>query len=122
MLCFHHVNLGVAPDGVTAEAEFLTAVLGYRKLETPTGSTAGVSAIKFEGDDGSQIHLTIDSDYRPSRSVHIAVELGDDLSVVHRRLEDGGYAAQVVDGIPGAQVVFCKDPAGNGWELRRATG
>jgi hypothetical protein len=57
MLCFHHVNLGVAPDGVTAEAEFLTAVLGYRKLETPTGSTAGVSAIKFEGDDGAQIHL-----------------------------------------------------------------
>ena len=32
---FHHVNLGVPPDVVESETDFLVSILDYRPLEIP---------------------------------------------------------------------------------------
>jgi catechol 2,3-dioxygenase-like lactoylglutathione lyase family enzyme len=112
----HHVNLGVPPDVVDAQCEFLTDVLGYRRLDVPS-QIAARGALWFEDEQGKQIHLSVDPDHRPPARAHTAIELGDDAARVEARLEATGTAAKVFDGGE-VRVVFVEDPAGNRWELR----
>jgi len=113
---FHHVNLGVPPDASTAEATFLLEVLGYRRVD-PGERLAAMGANWFEGEDGAQVHLSADPDHRPSARAHVAVVLGDELPTIEQRLSDGGYETRI-GGDADLRVVFCRDPAGNQWELR----
>ena len=114
---FHHVNLGVPPDAKAAEATFLIEVLGYRQVDPGERLTA-MGANWFEGEDGAQVHLSADPDHHPSARAHVAVELGDDLPTIEQRLSEGGYDVRRVGGDADLRVVFCRDPAGNQWELR----
>ena len=117
MVRFHHVNLGVPPEGAAAQAAFLTDVLGYRTVDAGESLTA-IGAMWFEGDDGAQVHLSVDPEHRPAARAHVAIELGDDLAAVEQRLRTGGHDARVLAGRNGMRVVFCRDPSGNRWELR----
>jgi catechol 2,3-dioxygenase-like lactoylglutathione lyase family enzyme len=117
MVRFHHVNLGVPPDGAAAQAAFLTDVLGYRKVDAGERLTA-VGAMWFESDDGAQVHLSVDPEHRAAARAHVAIELGDDLPAVEDRLRAAGHEAKVLAGGSGMRVVFCRDPSGNRWELR----
>ncbi|OHV62137.1 glyoxalase [Pseudofrankia sp. BMG5.36] len=110
---FHHANLGVPPGLDDAEGAFLVDVLGYRKMDVPP-DLAGI-ARWYEADDGSQIHLSIDPDHRPAARAHTAIEVDED---VERRLDAAGIAYRS-GGRGDLAVVFCADPAGNHWELRR---
>jgi hypothetical protein len=112
---FHHVNLGVPVGGVDAEAAFLIDVLSYKRV--PLGPDDPPMATWFESADGKQIHLSEDPDHRPAARAHVALELGDELAVLERTLEETGYKHKVVDG-QDRRTVLCKDPAGNRWELR----
>ncbi len=112
---FHHVNLGVPVGGVEAEESFLVEVLGYEKVAPPTNLAD--RARWFEGEDGKQIHLSVDPDHKPAARAHVAVEFGDELGGLRRRLEQAGQEYSVFDG-DDARIVFCADPAGNRWELR----
>ena len=114
MLRFHHVNLGVPEGSLDDESAFLVEVLSYRRVDASRG---GPGARWFESDDGKQIHLSEDPDHRPARRAHVAVDLGDDLTAVERRLADLGITFDGADR-DGGRVVFCRDPAGNRWELR----
>jgi catechol 2,3-dioxygenase-like lactoylglutathione lyase family enzyme len=117
MLRFHHVNLGVPVGGADAEAAFLVEVLGYRKLPLDPG--VGPMARWFESEDGKQVHLSEDPDHQPAARAHVAVELGEDLAALEHRLDEMGYDYTAADGAD-RRTVFCKDPAGNRWELRGA--
>ena len=118
MVRFHHVNLGVPPDGAPAQVAFLTDVLGYRKVDAGDALTA-MGAMWFESEDGAQIHLSVDPEHRPAARAHVAIALGDDdLTAVEGRLSAGGHEAKVLAGAGGMRVVFCRDPSGNRWELR----
>jgi catechol 2,3-dioxygenase-like lactoylglutathione lyase family enzyme len=116
MTRLHHVNLGVLPDDVDAEAEFLVDVLGYRKVE-PSAMAQGFGARWYEIDDGTQVHLSLDPDHAPAARAHTAVEFGDQLDVLAVRLRDAGveFGDNEFDG---RRILFCQDPAGNRWELR----
>jgi catechol 2,3-dioxygenase-like lactoylglutathione lyase family enzyme len=115
MLRFHHVNLGVPVGEGDAEAAFLVDMLGYRTVAlTPD---VAPTARWFESEDGKQIHLSEDPEHRPAARAHVAVELGDDLRTLERKLEEAGYPYEAVDGA-GRRTVLCRDPAGNRWELR----
>jgi hypothetical protein len=98
----HHVNLGVPPGGIGAEAAFLVDILGYRVLEA---------------DDGSQVHLSEDPEHRAAARAHTAVEYGTGLVDVRDRLTSAGWEFTRFDGL-GPQVLFLEDTAGNRWELR----
>jgi hypothetical protein len=111
----HHVNLGVPPGGLAAEAAFLVDVLGYRRLDPPEELRG--RANWFEAEDGSQVHLSEDPEHQPPARAHTAVDYGSDLAMVRDRLTRLGSEFRCFDGV-GTQVVFCKDAAGNQWELR----
>ncbi|HMD45845.1 MAG TPA: VOC family protein [Acidimicrobiales bacterium] len=116
MPTFDHTNLGVPEGGAEAEASFLVDVLGYRRVEAPPDIAARFNPMWFEGDDGCQIHLSVDPDHRPAARAHTAVRLGDDLATAVERLDAAGLGYTVSDG-DARRVVFAKDPAGNRWEL-----
>ena len=115
MLRFHHVNLGVPVGGAEAEGAFLLEVLGYRRV-VPPPELAGV-ARWFESEDGRQIHLSEDPDHRAAARAHVAVEVGSDLAALEQKLHSAGIEYSTV-GVDRQPVVFCRDPAGNRWELR----
>jgi catechol 2,3-dioxygenase-like lactoylglutathione lyase family enzyme len=116
---FHHANLGVSPGDIPAMRAFLVDLLGYRPVDVPE-ELAGFGANWFEGDDGSQIHLSEDPDHRAAARAHVAIVLGDSFSPVIGHLEAAGHPVKVAAGIAGGgQVGLCRDPAGNLWELRQ---
>jgi catechol 2,3-dioxygenase-like lactoylglutathione lyase family enzyme len=114
MLRFHHANLGVPPELDQAEGMFLVDVLGYRRMKAPPDLED--VARWFEADDGSQIHLSIDPEHRAATMAHTAIEVDD---AIETRLDGAGiiYRAHERGGL---RVIFCDDPAGNHWELRRS--
>jgi catechol 2,3-dioxygenase-like lactoylglutathione lyase family enzyme len=114
---FHHVNLGVPPDGVDSEATFLVDILGYRLVEVDEWLQR-MGARWFEADDGTQVHLSADPEHRPAARAHVAIEYGAQLSDVEQRLRQAEvpFDAGERPGFP--RVVNCRDPAGNLWELR----
>ena len=111
----HHVNLGVPPGGIGAEAAFLVDILGYHRIEPPEELRG--RANWFEAEDGSQVHLSEDPDHHPAARAHTAVDFGADLRDVRDRLVRQGVEFRCFDNV-GTDVVFCKDAAGNQWELR----
>jgi catechol 2,3-dioxygenase-like lactoylglutathione lyase family enzyme len=119
VLRLHHVNLGVPTDGVEAEESFLLDVLGYRRVPTPPEleEKFGRQVRWFEGEDGTQIHLSEDPDHRPAARAHVAIEVEDDLPALAEKLEQAGLEHSTFDN-GDLRVVFCQDPAGNKWELR----
>jgi hypothetical protein len=113
MVFLHHVNLAVAVGGTEDETAFLVDLLGDQSVPLAPGDPP--TAAWFEGADGKQIHLSGDPDHRPGALAHVAVEFGDDLSGVLRKVDDAAYPYVHT---PGDPTVFCNDPAGNRWELR----
>jgi catechol 2,3-dioxygenase-like lactoylglutathione lyase family enzyme len=109
------VNLGIPVDGVDSQSAFLVDVLGFRSID-PGDDAATRGAIWFEGEDGGQIHLSIDPEHRPAARAHVAVVL-DNLTDVEDRLRAGGVNCSASE-TNGRKVVLCRDPAGNRWELR----
>jgi len=114
---FHHVNLGVPPDGIPAESGFLVDILGFRRID-PGEDLARRGATWFEGEDGIQVHLSADPDHRPAARAHVAVDFGSDLTDIGERLHGAAYDVDRSDTGDGDLVLLCQDPAGNRWELR----
>ena len=113
---FHHVNLGVPVDGIERESDWLVDVLGYRRLDAGP-ELAAMGACWFEAEDGSQVHLSGDAEHRPAARAHVAVVF-DDLDPVRHRMEGRGDDFTVSE-LTDIKVLFCRDPAGNRWELRQ---
>jgi hypothetical protein len=111
----HHVNLGIPVGGTDVEAAWLIEVLGYQRLD-PDPEMVQRGACWFEGDDGTQIHLSQDPEHRPAARAHVAVEL-DSLEPVRRELDERGQTYRYEDRDT-LSVLHCTDPAGNRWELR----
>jgi catechol 2,3-dioxygenase-like lactoylglutathione lyase family enzyme len=116
MPSFDHVNLGVPVDGAEQEAAFLVDVLGFRRVDPGPEATARGNPMWFEGEDGGQVHLSMDPDHRPAARAHVAVRLGGDLPAVEQRLAAGGYDCEALS-FGGRDRLLTKDPAGNRWEL-----
>lgn len=114
----HHVNLGVPPDLVDAERDFLVDVLGYGPAE-PDPLAKGFGALWFDADDGTQIHLSRDEHHVPAQRAHTALVVGDEIDEIQQRLVNAGISYD--DGeFGGRRVLFCADPAGNRFELRES--
>jgi len=117
MIAFHHVNLGVRPENVEAEGDFLVEVLGYVRV-APEDRPAGVGTMWFRADDDSEVHLSIDPEHLPSAKGHVALAYGPGLDAVEERLRAAGIELRASERPGFPRVVTCHDPAGNLWELR----
>ena len=125
MPTLHHVNLCVPPavtdaagqerPGIDAERAWLE-MLGYHRIEAGPEIAAMAQVHWFEGDDGTQVHLTVDPEHRPSARAHTAIRLDDDLDPTVARLEAAGHPCNTI-AFDGDRHVFANDPAGNLWEL-----
>jgi len=121
----HHVNLCVPPTipdeagaeqpGTDVERRWLE-MLGYRRVEAGPEISAMAQVHWFEGDDGTQVHLTIDPEHAPSARAHTAIRLDADLDATVERLETAGHRCNTI-AFDGDRHVFANDPAGNLWEL-----
>ena len=112
----HHVNLTVPEDTADAEASWLIDLLGYRRAE-PGPDAAKFGTLRwFEGDDGHEVHLSIDADHSPSKRAHTAIRLDGALDGIVARLEAAGIEPRAMT-FDGDRHVFTTDPAGNLWEL-----
>jgi hypothetical protein len=116
MPTFHHANLGIPPDLAEAEADFLVGILGYRRLEPPKPA-ADFGASWFEADDGTQVHLSLDAAHAPAAMAHTALDVRGESTAIAERLTKAGIRYKRVE-FDGNQIILCKDPAGNRWELR----
>jgi hypothetical protein len=113
---FHHANLGIPPELADEEGEFLVGILGYRRMEPPPEARA-FGALWYEADDGTQVHLSPDPEHRPADKAHTAIEVSGECDAIEARLNAAGTAFTAGE-FGGQRLVFCKDPAGNAWELR----
>ena len=116
----HHVNLCVPESidgapGTEAEAAWLVA-LGYRPVEGSPEISKMATVHWFEGDDGTQIHLSTVAEHQPSPRAHTAIRLDDALDPTIAALEATGVGCKTVE-FDGDRHVFAHDPAGNLWEL-----
>ncbi len=111
---FHHANLGVPPELLDQECRFLTEIVGYRRLDTPRDVP---QALWFEANDQTQIHLSIDPDHRPAARAHTAVDVSDEYEEIEGRLISANMPFRAST-FGANRLIVCKDPAGNGWELR----
>jgi catechol 2,3-dioxygenase-like lactoylglutathione lyase family enzyme len=117
MALFHHVNLGVPVGGLEAQSAFLVNLLGFRSIDP--GPELRDRATWFEGEDGVQIHLSVDPEHRAPARAHVAMAFGDDLGALEERLLAAEVKVNVLRAEP-MRVVGCRDPSGNLWELRGA--
>ena len=116
MPTFDHVNLGVPVGGMDTQVAFLIDILGYRRVDPGPEILAKGNPMWFEGDDGGQVHLSMDPEHRPAARAHLAVRVGTELEATGKRLEAGGYACDPIT-FGGHDRLLTKDPAGNRWEL-----
>jgi catechol 2,3-dioxygenase-like lactoylglutathione lyase family enzyme len=112
----HHVNVGVPPELADAECEFLSQILGLRRL-TPTPDSAAFGALWFEDDAGTQVHIGVDPEHRAAGLAHTAMDISGEAPEIEKRLSAAGipFTDFTLDGV---RAVNCQDPAGNRWELR----
>lgn len=109
-----HVSLGIPVGAADAESAFLLD-LGYAAI--PLTAEAPPTSRRFEGVDGTQIHLSEDNNHHPADRAHVAIDLGTDLDEVARRLTAAGHEYELYS-FSTYRLVWCRDPAGNRWELR----
>jgi catechol 2,3-dioxygenase-like lactoylglutathione lyase family enzyme len=112
-----HVQLAM-PQGEEARGRaFYIDVLGMTELEKPA-NLASRGGAWFAGGDGAsvQIHLGVESGFKPARKAHPAV-LVSGLDELAARLESAGHPVMWDDDLPGQRRFFCDDPFGNRLEF-----
>jgi catechol 2,3-dioxygenase-like lactoylglutathione lyase family enzyme len=114
-----HVQLA-APPGCEAPARrFYGELLGLRELVKPP-ALASRGGVWFEL-AGGQLHIGVETDFRPARKAHPALRVAADaLDELARRLTDGGAPVRWDAELPGIRRFFTDDPWGNRLELLAA--
>lgn len=108
-----HVQLAMPAGAEETARAFFRDVLGMAELPKPD-ALAKRGGCWFQS-DGVQIHLGVDSDFRPARRAHPGLRCSD-FSGLLRRLRDAGV--ECIDDADGPRPrAFVFDPFGNRIEL-----
>ena len=111
-----HVQLAM-PSGMEEEARaFYRGLLGMTEVEKP-------AALRKRGgcwfSSGKvQVHLGVETEFRPARKAHPALRCGDYDALI-ARLKNAGIDVREDYAIPGTQRCHIADPFGNRIELIR---
>ncbi|MBX3070717.1 MAG: VOC family protein [Thermomicrobiales bacterium] len=109
-----HVMLAIPPEGESAARAFYAGLLGLREIEKPE-QLRQRGGLWFQI-GGVQLHLGIDSDFRPARKAHVAFR-GDDLATLRHEITSAGLAITDDDLLPGFDRFYVDDPFGNRLEF-----
>jgi catechol 2,3-dioxygenase-like lactoylglutathione lyase family enzyme len=113
-IAFDHVQLTM-PAGSEAQAvAFFVGVLGMEHIPQPEWLRANGGAWFRAGT--VELHLGIESDFRPVRKGHPGIVV-DDLDVVAKRCEDAGYEVAWDTRYPQFRRFYIRDPFGNRMEI-----
>lgn len=105
-----HVQL-VMPKGKEAEAAaFYRDALGLDEIEKPAALKAN-GGVWF-GNDGVNIHLGVEPEFRPAKKAHPAFRV-QDLDTLAKRLEMAGFVVLWDERLPNTRRFYSDDPYGN---------
>jgi len=113
----HHVQLACPAGSEPALRSFYAGVLGLTELSKPP-VLAARGGCWFAMDDGSELHLGVEADFRPARKAHPGL-LWPSLDALARRLTEAGHEVRwaAEDEIPGRRRFHTDDPVGNRLEF-----
>ena len=109
-----HVQLAMSPGKEDQARAFYQVLLGMVEIPKPP-ELAKRGGCWFES--GSvQIHLGVETDFRPAKKAHPALRCRDYPTLV-QRLRDAGIEVTEPNDIPGVKRCHISDPFGNRIEL-----
>lgn len=108
-----HVQLAIPAGGEAAARGFYAGLLGLCEVEKP--ATLSPSGCWFTG-GGVNLHIGIDTDFRPARKAHPAL-LVEGLAALRERLAAAGCVIREDKPLAGYERFFTEDPFGNRIEL-----
>ncbi len=108
-----HVQLAMPEGGEDRARAFYTDLLGMRELAKP--SNLSPAGCWFEC-GALQLHLGVDSDFRPARKAHPALLVAD-LAEFRAGLAQAGAIVREDKPMAGYHRCFTEDPFGNRIEL-----
>jgi catechol 2,3-dioxygenase-like lactoylglutathione lyase family enzyme len=109
-----HVQLAMPPGEEQKARAFYEGLLGMRELPKPP-ELAKRGGCWFES-GGVQLHLGVESDFRPAKKAHPALRCRDYRALL-QRLRDAGIEVNEPGDIPGVRRCHVHDPFGNRLEL-----
>jgi predicted enzyme related to lactoylglutathione lyase len=115
----HHVQVACPRGGEEALRAFYAGVLGMTEKPKPP-ALAVRGGCWFSTEDGSELHLGVEDDFRPARKAHPAL-IWPDLDALAARLETAGYPVTWGnDEVPGVRRFHTEDCHGNRLEFMSA--
>ena len=115
VLGIHHVQLAMPVSGEAAARAFYTGVLGLAEVDKPEPLRAR-GGCWFEIDDGVQLHLGVETPFRPAAKAHPALVVAD-LEAMRRALEAAGAPVVQDTQLAGFVRFYTADPFGNRLEI-----
>lgn len=110
----HHMQLAMPAGQEDRAREFFAGVLGMSEVEKPPALAARGGAWFRAG--GLELHLGVETDFRPARKGHPGI-LVEDLDEVARRVAITGQDVGWDRDFPGYRRFYAHDPFGNRLEF-----
>jgi catechol 2,3-dioxygenase-like lactoylglutathione lyase family enzyme len=114
-----HVQLAAPPGSEELLRGYYVDVLGMTEIPKPRVLAARGGCWFRAGD--VQLHLGIESDFRPARKAHPGLRVTD-IEAYATRLETHGVAVTWDDNLPGRLRFYADDPVGNRLEFVEPRG
>ena len=116
ILAIDHVQLAMPMGGEAQARAFYAGVLGLSEIPKP--ATLASRGGAWFGNGQVQLHLGVESDFRPARKAHPAL-LVDDLDALEAACRAAGFTPQRDHELPGHERFYVADPFGNRLEFLR---
>jgi catechol 2,3-dioxygenase-like lactoylglutathione lyase family enzyme len=118
----HHVQLACPAGSEEALRAFYAGVLGLTEIPKPP-VLAARGGCWFRGDDGTELHLGVEEDFRPARKAHPGLLIADAAAfeALAARLHAAGYPVRQDPDFPGMRRFYTDDPHGNRLEFLTPT-
>jgi catechol 2,3-dioxygenase-like lactoylglutathione lyase family enzyme len=110
----HHVQLAAPPGSEETARAFFVVLLGMTEIPKPQNLEKRGGIWLELG--GTQLHLGIETPFRPAEKAHPAFEV-DDLETVRERLKKSGVETWEDEPFPGRRRFYARDPFGNRLEF-----
>lgn len=110
----HHVQLAMPTGQEDRAREFFVGVLGMTEVAKPAVLAQRGGAWFRSG--GLELHLGVESDFRPARKAHPAI-LVNDIDTLAKQITTAGYEVRWDDEFPGFRRFYAADPFTNRLEF-----
>jgi catechol 2,3-dioxygenase-like lactoylglutathione lyase family enzyme len=117
-LGLHHVQLAIPPGTEDEARSFYVDVLGMFEVQKP--SVLAARGGLWVRADMLEIHLGVETEFRPARKAHPGI-LAADLDALATRLTDKGVKVTWDDDFPGHRRFYVADCYGNRLEFLSPT-